>query len=145
MFAKILSTTETSAKGISTFSLGARSNLSCFASTNLAHSWPVSSHVMLSLPKHGPFVIETMIQPTPELLRVKSSSTYVLTMQSNSACSPLDFVPWLFRPTQGNQPNLRHSGYFDILGQALKRAGYTAVAYDQVHHLIQFDVSWYKL
>lgn len=25
-----------------------------------------------------------------------------------------------------------HSGYFDILGQALKRAGYTAVAYDQV-------------
>ncbi|CAL1134262.1 unnamed protein product [Cladocopium goreaui] len=53
-------------------------------------------------------------------------------MQSNSACSPLDFVPWLFRPTQGNQPNLRHSGYFDILGQALKRAGYTAVAYDQV-------------
>ena len=75
MFAKMLSTTETSAKGISTFELGARSNLSCVASTNLAHSWPVSSHVMLSLPKHGPFVIETMIQPTPELLRVKSSST----------------------------------------------------------------------
>ena len=31
-----------------------------------------------------------------------------------------------------NRTAARHSGYFDILGQALTQANYTAVAYDQV-------------